>query len=71
MKRQLPTRLWIDQYGNKYWARTVKELRSKIGMGGSRVRKMYCDMKVGPPKHTGYVIGNHWLTGYTPMRNPA
>ena len=28
-----PTRLWVDQYGSKYWARTVKELRAQIGMG--------------------------------------
>lgn len=66
-----PTLLWIDQYGQKYWAKTVKELRTQIGMGGSRVDKMYNDMKDGTTYHTGYVIGQHWLTCYYPLRKPA
>jgi hypothetical protein len=58
--------LWIDQYGQKYRARTVKELRGQIGGGGSRVSKMYCDKKTGGTVQTGYVIGPHWLMGFVP-----
>ncbi len=56
--------LYIDQYGSKYWAKTVRDLRSKVGMGGSRVRKMYADKKDGKSVHIGYVVGDHWLTAY-------
>jgi hypothetical protein len=69
MNKAKPTRLWKDQFGGRYFAKTVKELRAQIGMGGCRVSKMYCEMKDGSTYHTGYVIGQHWLTGYTPMRN--
>ncbi len=64
-------KLYIDQYGNKFYAATVKELRSQIGMGGSRVSKMYVDSKDGKQYQTGYVIGNHWLSCFTPMRKQA
>lgn len=60
--------LYVDQYGNKFFASTVKELRSKIGMGGSSVRKMYRDKKDGTTIHCGYVIGSHWLTMYAPVK---
>ncbi len=64
-------KLYIDQYGNKFYARTVKELREKIG--GGTVSKMYCDGSKDFPGvfHVGYVIGSHWLTAFTPMRNPV
>ena len=62
----IPT-LFIDQYGNKFWSRTVKELRSKIGGGGSRVSKMYVDKKDGRSVQVGYVIGQHWLNAYRPI----
>lgn len=61
--RGKPT-LYIDQWGTKYWATTVKDLRAKLGMGGSRVYKIYVDGKDGRTLHTGYVIGEHWLTAY-------
>ena len=60
-------RLFIDQYGNRFYAHTVKELRKQIGGGGSKVEKMYRDRKDGSVIHTGYVIGNHWLTMYAPV----
>lgn len=63
--------LYIDQYGNKFYARTVKDLRSQIGMGGSRVGKMYRDKKDGSTVHVGYVVGQHWLTAYSPMERAA
>ena len=54
-------RLFVDLRTGKYFvARTVKELRSQIGNGGSRVRKMYRDT-VNGTFHVGYVIGQHWL----------
>jgi len=38
--------LYIDQYGQPIWARTVKELREKCG--GGRVFKIYRDKQDGP-----------------------
>lgn len=55
--------LYIDQYGSTYYASSVKELRSKIGMGGSKVHKMYQDIATDR-YHIGYVIGSHWLRKY-------
>ena len=63
--------LYIDQYGSREFARTVKELRAKIGGGGCRVSKMYRDKKDGRTVHCGYVIGQHWFTAYTPKEIPA
>jgi hypothetical protein len=57
-------RLFIDQYGTRFYAFTVKELRGMIGMGGGRVSRMYNDDKNGNTYKTGYVIGGHWLTEY-------
>ena len=59
-----PILLYLDQYGNKFWAKTVKELRAQINNGHSRVSIMYCDKKDGRSVRTGYVIGQHWLTAY-------
>lgn len=56
--------LYLDQWGNKFWARTVKELREQIP---GRVSKMYVDKKDGSIAHVGYVIGEHWLTAYCPV----
>jgi len=57
-------RVFIDmRTGEHFFARTVKELRSQIGNGGSRVHKMYIDTADGT-YHTGYVIGRHWLSMY-------
>lgn len=63
-------RLYIDQYGNKFGAKSVRELRRKIGNGGSRVSKMFVDRK-GQTLHTGYVVGRHWLTMYKPVEIPV
>ncbi len=62
--------LYIDQYGNKFGAKSVRELRRKIANGGSRVSKMFIDKKDGVVQ-TGYVIGQHWLTMYQPVEIPA
>lgn len=58
--------LFIDQYGNHYEARTVSELRAKVG--GGRVSKMYVEDKSGKVYHIGYVIGRHWCDAYVPVQ---
>lgn len=63
------TMLYLDQWGNRYFAKTVRELREKLG--GGRVSKMYRDTKDGDVVHTGYVVGAHWCEAFAPVRNPA
>lgn len=64
-------KLFIDQWGNKFFARTLKELRAQIGGGGSRVSIMYRDKKDGRTVKCGYVIGGHWLSAYAPVEQEA
>lgn len=61
--------LYLDQYGNRFFARTVAELRDKIG--GGRVSRMYADKNDGHTVHVGYVVGPHWCTAFQPMEMPA
>jgi hypothetical protein len=60
--------LYLDQYGNKWFARTVRDLREQIG---GKVSKMYVDTKDGRTMHIGYVVGRHWCEAFTPIRIPA
>ena len=47
--------LYLDQYGNHFYARTVRELREKVGSSGSRIAKMYVENGAdGEPRHVGY-----------------
>ena len=62
------TILYIDQYGNNFWAKTVRELREQVRGACS---KMYRDKADGSIMHVGYVIGQHWLTMYAPVELPA
>jgi hypothetical protein len=55
------TTLYIDQYGNKFYAKTRKELKEQIP---GRIGKMYIDKENGQSACIGYVIGQHWLTAY-------
>lgn len=74
MKLKIETkakRLFISQYGEHIWASTVKELRSKVGCGGSKVSKMYISTKDGKTKHVGYVIGQHWFHMFAPIYGNA
>ena len=59
--------LYIDQWGTRFWAKTVKELRQQVSLGRSRVSKMYRDKKDGRVVHVGYVVGKHWCTAYQPV----
>jgi hypothetical protein len=60
--------LYLDQRGNPFWAKTLKELREQVK---GAVSKMYVDKKDGSTKHVGYVIGDHWLTAYIPYEGAA
>ena len=57
--------LYIDQYGYKYMASTVKELCKQVG--GTKASKMYIDTKEGETKHIEYIIKSHWLRAYSPV----
>ena len=63
------TLLYRDQYGNCFVASTVRELREKVG--GGRVSRMYQDKKGGSVVHTGYVVGQHWLSAFAPFEQAA
>ena len=63
--------LYRDQFGNQWFARTVAELRDQIGMGKSRVAKMFRDVAGGGAVHVGYVVGPHWCEAFAPVRIPA
>ena len=58
------TKLYVDQWGNKWFAKTVKELCRNVGY--SKARRMYHDKKDGSIRHVGYVVGPHWCTAYVP-----
>lgn len=66
--RGIPT-LYLDQYGNRWFASTVRELCEKIG--GGRVSKMYVDKPDGRTVQIGYVIGRHWCTAFRPFEIAA
>lgn len=57
--------LFVDQYGTKFYARTLKELCEQIP---GKVSKMYHESTDGTVYHVGYVIGQHWLNGYITYR---
>lgn len=61
--------LYIDQYGNHFGAHTLRELREKVG--GGRISKMYQDKSDGTARHTGYVIGQRWLSAFRPVELAA
>jgi hypothetical protein len=65
MKQQ---RVFINQNGRVYHARTLKELREQIT---GRCSIMYADDKAGRSYRIGYVIGRQWLTEYKSVIKPA
>ena len=67
-KTSLPDRLYIDQFGNRFFAGTRKELSEQIP---GKVSPMYIDKKDGTTVRVGYVIGQHCLRCYVPLEQPA
>ena len=64
--------MYLDQYGQKYYASTRKELVEKVApYSKPKVSIMYCDKKDGKTVRCGYVIGHHWLTAYKPLEIEA
>ena len=61
--------LYVDQWGNRWRVRTVRELHKRIG--GGRLSKMFRDKADGDTVHCGYVVGQHWCTAYRPIELPA
>jgi hypothetical protein len=55
----------IDQYGNRFYFSTVKELREQIS---GRCSRLFQDSKDGTTYHVGYRIGEHWLNIYEQVR---
>lgn len=68
--------LFVDQYGNRWHATTVKGLASQINpyAKAPKARRMYVDGRDGKTYHVGYIVsagrgnGDHWLTEYAPVR---
>lgn len=60
--------MYRDQFGNTFWASTVKELCREVGY--SRAARMYRDTAEGT-FHSGYVVGPHWCTAYVPYMGRA
>ena len=56
-------KLYISQYGDRFYAKTLKELREQIP---GRCSKMYVDRN-GKTLDIGYVIGQLWLIAYQPI----
>lgn len=61
--------LYVDQYGDRVAACTVRELRDQVGTG--KVSRMYRDKKDGKTCHVGYVVGHRWFTAYVPYEREA
>lgn len=61
--------LFVDQYGNRIQARTVKELKEQVGPG--KVSKMYVDSKTKGTLHVGYVVGKRWFTQFERVERQA
>lgn len=56
LTQDTPT-LFVDQYGRKIVARSLREKAN-----GGKVSKMYRDKKDGRTVWTGYVVGASWFT---------
>ena len=62
--------LYLDQWGNRYWAKSVRELHRRLG--GGRPSKMYRDDPLTKKViHIGYVVGKHWCGAYVPYAKEA
>jgi hypothetical protein len=61
-------KMYLDQYGYKYFASTRKELIKEVcpHTKSPSVSIMYRDKKDGTTVRTGYIVSHHWLTEYIP-----
>lgn len=57
--------LYVDQYGNKYFANSAKDLKKQIGKGA--ISAMYADKKDGSTVKVGYIIGEFWCRAFAPI----
>jgi len=53
--------LGIDQYGNNYHLDKYPRKELMEYLGYKSAQKMYTDLKDGGSRHSGYVIGPHWI----------
>jgi hypothetical protein len=64
--------LFIDQYGHRYWASNLKELREQVcPYAQSHAQRMYRDTKSAGTVWVGYVVGSRWLEAFKPVREKA
>lgn len=62
------TVLFVDQYGDKVYAKSRRDLAEKIG--SSHIERMYIDAK-GETLHCGYIIAGRWLGAFVAHAVPA
>lgn len=60
--------LYIDQYGERLYARSARELQR---LCGGRLFKIYRDKKDGSCVHCGYGVGRRWFNIFLPYEAPA
>ena len=64
--------LFVDQYGDRIYAPTPRELREKAG--GGRLFKVYVDKiagdHAGKSVHVGYGVGHRWFNAFAPIEIP-
>jgi len=60
-------KLFVDQYGNKFYAKNPKHLKEQYGIKG-KIERIFNDGVDGKTYWTGYKIGQHWFDLFTPLR---
>lgn len=62
--KEVARHIGVDQYGQVFWLgkHPRKDLMEQLGR--SHVQKMYCDLKDGGSRQTGYVIAGLWIEVY-------
>jgi hypothetical protein len=58
---------YIDQEGDWYKATSIKQLKQKYDLKGKHL-PLYEEDDDGHTYQVGYVIGDCWLTAFTPVR---
>ena len=60
--------LYVDQFGNCWFVKTVQEIQEQVG---GDIKKMYSEKADGSAVHVGYVIGPHRCRAYKPLEIPV